>query len=641
LSVFFCVRIAALGVLMKVPPLLLRFISRLNLWTRLVIGLTVGFALLFGVFSLVSLRVLDDSTQRILTERGVIAQMAARRYDELLTQEFYELDNTTTFAAFDPQAGDLSSEKHMLAQVYGAQTGFSLAVVFLDARGRVVLIQPDDGRTAGADYSIFPFVAETVKSGQRNISNPFWDPRTGKAAVALTIPILDRGGHLMSMLSGWIDLSSPLMLNTVEQARNLGNTGHAELVDSRGVVIASTESESSALASSGHLHFYLRMLSANRGGVDNVLEESGPHQGEMHVMAFAPLTVAHWGIAVGGTEAETFAPVRELQTVIFLFGTFSFAIIFLATLVGARLLVHPVKVLTDAAQQIASGNLDNSIQLSEGGEIGALAKAFETMRVQLQHSLAEIRAWSDELEARVKDRTQALESLNTQLQHEQDERQQLLKHVITAQEEERKRVARELHDETGQGLAAVLMSLEAVENNLTPDTPAPLRAQLSRTRALTEHSLRDLRTLIRDLRPTALDDLGLIPAIRWYAENHLEPHGINVTVTATRWNGRLPPPIETVLFRMMQEAVNNIARHSTAHNVKISLVADDGGCHARVEDDGQGFTRGTARSSEEGGWGLVGMRERAALIHGKVQIESAPGAGTRVLIDVPCQENGE
>ncbi len=89
--------------------------------------------------------------------------------------------------------------------------------------------------------------------------------------------------------------------------------------------------------------------------------------------------------------------------------------------------------------------------------------------------------------------------------------------MITAQEEERKRVARELHDETGQGLAALLMSLEAVETNLTPDTPAPLRAQLSRTRTLTEDSLRDLRKLIRDLRPTALDDLGLIPARTAYS----------------------------------------------------------------------------------------------------------------------------
>jgi signal transduction histidine kinase len=612
--------------------------ARMNLWTRLVLVLTIGFALLFGVFSLVSLRVLDDSTQRILTEREVIAQMAAQRYDELLTQALSELEKAPSFATFDPSATDLSHEKLMLAHLYGPQTIFSLAVVFLDPHGRVVLIDPDDGRSVGADYSIFVPIAQEIQTEKPNISNPFWDPRSGRATVALTIPIFDGNGHMMSMLSGWIDLTNPMMLTAVEQARSLGQTGHAELVDSRGIVIASTEGGSAALMPGDHRSYYLKMLAANRIGVDSVVEERGPHRGAMHVMAFAPLTAVHWGIAVGGTEAETFAPVRELQTAIFIFGTLSFGLIFVATLVGARLLVHPVKVLTNAAQEIAAGNLDSSIQLSEGGEIGALAEAFETMRSRLQHSVAEIRAWSNELEARVKDRTKALEALNEELREEQQERRQLLQHVITAQEEERKRVARELHDETGQALTALLMSLEAVEQNLTAETPMLLRAQLDRTRTLTENSLHDLRKIIRDLRPTALDDLGLIPAIRWYAETHLDPLGIGVRVSVANWNGRLAPPVETVLFRMVQEAINNIARHATARNVVIALQGDDQGCRVRVEDDGQGFDPGAARPPDESGWGLVGMRERANLIHGQVRIESAPGAGTRVLIEVPSMD---
>lgn len=613
-------------------------VARLNLWTRLVLVLTIGFALLFGVFSLVSLRVLDDSTQRILTEREVIAEMGAQRYDELFAQAFDELEKAPAFASFDPASSDLSHEQLMLAHLYGPQSIFSLEVLLLDSHGHVVLTKPEDAHAVGADYTVFPSIAQAMQTGKRSISDPFLDPRTGKATVALTIPILNRDSHLISMLSGWIDLSSPMMLTAVEQARSLGKTGHAELVDGSGMVIASTESDSAALMPGDHRAYYLQMLAANRVAVNSVVEERGPHAGDMHVMAFAPLTVAHWGIAVGGTEAETLAPVRELQTAIFVFGTLSFGLIFLATLIGARLLVHPVKVLTTAAQEIAAGNLEEPIQLSEGGEIGVLAEAFESMRSRLRQSLAEIRAWSDELEVRVQDRTHELEALNAELRREQQERQLLLQHVITAQEDERKRVARELHDETGQALTGLLMSLEAVEQNLTPETPAALRAQLNRTRGLTEESLRDLRRIIRDLRPTALDDLGLIPAIRWYAENHLEPLGIAVRVAAAHWNGRLDPPVETVLFRMAQEAVNNIARHATARKVTITLEGDERGCHVRVEDDGQGFDPGAARSADESGWGLVGMRERANLIHGQVRVESAPGAGTRVFIEVPCKE---
>ncbi len=623
---------------MRLPKIFQGFVSRRNLWTRLVSVLTLGFALLFGVFSLVTLRVLDDSTRRILQERQVVAQMAAQRYDELLTQALDELQRAPRLAAFDPDVADNSSEKRMLSHLYGPDSAFSLAVLLLDARGHLVLTEPDKGQTADTDYSNLPWIAETIRSGKPSISDPFRDPSTGKAAIAVTAPIFDNGGRLTSLLSGWVDLSSRLIMAPVEQARSLGRTGHAELVDSNGTVIASTESESDVLMPGDHLSFYLKMLAENRAGVANVPDERGTHQGAMHVMAFAPLTVTHWGIAVGGTEAETFASVRELQAAIFIFAALSFGLIFLATLIGARLLVRPVKVLTEAAQEIAAGNLDGNIQVSEGGEIGLLAEAFETMRLRLRSSLAEIRAWSNELETRVKDRTQQLETLNEQLRREQAERQQLLDHVITAQEEERKRVARELHDETGQALTALLMNLEEVERSLAPETSEALRSQLHNTRALTECSLHDLRKLIRDLRPTALDDLGLIPAIRWYAENHLEPHSIAVRVQAPHWTGRLAPAVETVLFRMMQEAINNIARHAAARNVTITLETDEEGCHARVEDDGQGFVPGAARSTDEGGWGLVGMRERANLIHGRVRIESAPGAGTRVLIDVPGEE---
>jgi signal transduction histidine kinase len=399
------------------------------------------------------------------------------------------------------------------------------------------------------------------------------------------------------------------------------------------MVIASTQGESPALTPGEHRQFYLQMLAMNRASVDTVVEEIGPHSGAWHVMAFAPLSVTHWGIAVGGTEAETFAPVRQLQNYIFILGTISFGVIFLATLWGARLLVRPVKVLTSAAEQIAAGNLNNAIELNEGGEIGTLAEAFEAMRVRLKQSLTEITAWSNELETRVRERTQELETVNAELQDEEKERQKLLERVIDAQEEERKRVARELHDETGQALTALLMSLEGLETQLTEISP-PLRERLARTKTLTENALRGLRAIIYDLRPAALDDLGLIPAIRWFADQRLEPLGVQVSVETLARQPRLPSTAETVLFRVMQEAVNNVARHANARNVRIAFEANGEGIFARVEDDGQGFDLTEPRA----GWGLVGMRERANLIGGRLQVNSGPGIGTRIEIWIPLDE---
>jgi len=606
-------------------------LARLNLWTRLVLMLTVGFVTLFGVFCLVSLRALDESTRRILLERQVIAQIAAHRYDELLTQAYDELDKATTFAAFDPAQPDLANEAHLLAHAYGRPSSFSLGVVFLDARGRAVLAEPDDGRSRGADYSTYPFIAQVMQTGQRTISNPFRDPRSGKPAVAVTIPIVNRTGRLMSILSGWIDLTGPTMLSAIEQAPKLGETGHAELVDEHGTVIASTESPSEVLMPGEHLHFYLRMLADRRLGAESVPVEFGPQAGELHVMALAPLNVTQWGVAVGGSEVETFAPVRELRRDIFLFGAASFAIIFVATLWGARLLVRPVKVLTAAATKIAEGDLRHAIHVSEGGEIGALAESFEAMRARLQRSHAEITAWGSELEVRVEERTQELESLNAELRRQESDRRQLLERVINAQEEERKRVARELHDETGQALTALLMSLESVEAHL-PEASAPLRASLQRSITLTQNALRELRGIILDLRPAALDDLGLVPAIRRFAEEHLEPLGIEVAIDTRAWpRARLSPSVETVFFRALQEAINNIAHHAQAHHVRLTLEATPEDLIGRVEDDGQGFDPQEPRA----GWGLLGMSERAHLVGGRVDVQSTSGRGTRIEIWIP------
>jgi signal transduction histidine kinase len=606
-------------------------VARLNLWTRLVLMLTGGFVALFGVFSLVSLRVLSDSTQRILRERQVIAQIAAQRYDELLQQAYDELEKATTFATFDPAQPDLTNEAHMLAHASGPPSTFSLGVIFLDARGRAVLAEPDESRSHDVDYASYPFIAQVMQTGQRDISDPFRDPRSGKPAIAVTIPIFDRTGALLSILSGWIDLTSPTMVSAIAHAPQLGETGHAELVDEHGTVIASTESKAEVLRPGEHLHFFLRLLADRRPGVASVPMEFGPQAGTRHVMAFAPLSMAPWGVAVGGTEEETFAPVRELRRDIFLFGVASFVIIFLVTVWGARRLVRPVKALTAAAAGIADGDLSHPIRVREGGEIGALAESFEAMRARLQSSHAEIRAWGNELEVRVEERTRELASLNAELQHQERERRQLLERVINAHEEERTRVARELHDETGQALTALLMSLESVEAHL-PKASASVRASLQRAIGLTQNALRELRRLILDLRPSALDDLGLVPAIRRFAKEHLEPLGIEVSIDGHAWpRARLSPPVETVFFRTLQEAINNIARHARARHVRLTLAATPEYLIGRVEDDGQGFDPQGPRA----GWGLLGMRERANLVGGHVYVQSAPGEGTRIEIRIP------
>ncbi len=232
--------------------------------------------------------------------------------------------------------------------------------------------------------------------------------------------------------------------------------------------------------------------------------------------------------------------------------------------------------------------------------------------------------------------------LYRELQQKETLRGELVRKLISAQEEERRRIARELHDQYAQALTVLSMSIEATERAL-PESQAPLRAQLESVKTLTAHTLDQTYDLIFDLRPTILDDLGLVPAVRWYAENRLQPLGVAVHLEVEGLQQRLPPEVETACYRVIQEALLNVAKHARAQQVYIRLWLEDGRLRGEIEDDGQGFDlEAVRRSAARGrGMGLMGMQERIELLGGTLTIHSQPGQGTRVRIDVPLRSTGQ
>lgn len=213
----------------------------------------------------------------------------------------------------------------------------------------------------------------------------------------------------------------------------------------------------------------------------------------------------------------------------------------------------------------------------------------------------------------------------------------LSEHAINAQEEERKRIARQLHDDTAQSLSSLIISLERLENAVADEAHDNLQARLASVRQLATRTLDDLRMVIHDLRPTMLDDLGLAPAMRWYARSNLEGIGVQVSFDVPDDPTRLPPQMETALFRIAQEAINNIVRHAGAKAVTIRLGRDDGGICLQVEDDGRGFdvAQISGQALRLRRLGLLGIQERADLVGGEVQVESVPGHGTRLQVRIP------
>ena len=228
--------------------------------------------------------------------------------------------------------------------------------------------------------------------------------------------------------------------------------------------------------------------------------------------------------------------------------------------------------------------------------------------------------------------------LYEELQQKERLRGELLARVISAEEEERKRIARELHDEAIQSLSAVVVQLGVIEEGLRAG--AKTREQIAAVRDLMMGAITEVRKAILGLRPSALDDLGLVPALQSFVAERLEEAGVTLHWDATGLRRRLPPEMETALFRIVQEAVNNVIRHAEAETVMIQLREEDARVIAEVEDDGIGFdiARVTRQRAGEAGLGLLGMRERASLFGGTMEAESAPGEGTRLHIEIPFHE---
>ncbi len=248
--------------------------------------------------------------------------------------------------------------------------------------------------------------------------------------------------------------------------------------------------------------------------------------------------------------------------------------------------------------------------------------------------------------------------LYAEVQRRERLRGELLTKTLAAQEEERKRIARELHDEVSQSLTALLYE---AEDGLEMECSSVTRERLQSICELTQHTLDNIHKMIFDLRPSMLDQLGLIPALRWLVESRLESRGVRVTVNAVSDSNpsdretdshRLSPEIETTLYRVVQEAINNIARHAAARNVEISLDLTGEVARVDIRDDGIGFDlaelkTSSAKDLEEmdanlsggtRGLGILGMQERIELLGGELEILTVPGNGTQIHILVPLRE---
>lgn len=467
---------------------------------------------------------------------------------------------------------------------------------------------PDDG-----------FIQRVTATRAFSIGNYVISPTTKRPAIGFGYPVLDDAGEVQAVLIAGLDLSS--LEEWLNQAAAPTQATYA-LLDRNGTVLAYYPETNKWIGQADPVTQFLQInTDKNKEGI---IEATGP-SGVAELYAYAPLPSAPDAamyLRVGIPKEVAFEKVNQtLYRNLITLGIIAVLAFTVAWVCSEFFFLRQIRAMVKTTEEIATGNLGYRTRLQYGkGELGELAHAIDLM--------------GEALEKREQERREAHKAMV----HEQEVRVQLLHNLISAHEDERVRIARELHDETSQSLTALMIGFDTVDLALGTDH-SKAKEYLESVKGIAERMLNEIHRLISDLRPSSLDDLGLVPAILSYAEERLKPCGITLQISVDGMEGRLPVVIETALFRIIQEAFTNIIRHSHASKVEIHLGLSESNLLLRLIDNGIGFDLEALHTERNHkGFGLQGMQERVHMLDGEFELITAPGEGTEIIIRVPMPE---
>ena len=614
--------------------------NRIGIQARIMLYVTVGLATMFGGFAYLGFRAVDEATHLVYEERLSTAYTTA----SVIERDFVHVarDADEVFADMDLRAAEQlrPAAARLLAhlaltdpfsffRVTGAwiltdagttnATAGEPQIVSREQIGKILsaATEMDGSRhfvipAVGATSAGIPFGTIVIRLAQAAGSPP--------ALVAVHVVSVNSLADYAPMTYWRTASSAP----GAAQGRPSEMGYHLEIIDPDGLTVLGVGADERPGEASRHLPVVQGIIA--RGGSAVIVHEPAPGQPfSAHAMAVVPLGSSRFYLILEQPTDIALALPMNLGRSVGLAAVLGFFAALVVAWITTRHVTGPTEQLTVAAQRMARGDLESPIKVRAQDEVGRLAKNLDAMRRQLRDAYQQVSGANERLELQVAERTARLTDL--------------LGKVISAQEEERRRLARELHDETAQTIGALSIALDRARHGLG-DTPPDAVNQIHEAQGIVKRLLEDTRRLILDLRPMALEDLSLVPAIRWYAESHLQEKGVETTIELDRPAVRLPPHLEVALFRIAQEAINNIAKHAEAERATIRLFFSGTAVRIAVADDGRGFDVDQALASTASSVGLMGLQERTRLLNGRMDIRSEIGHGTQLTVEVPIAIGG-
>jgi signal transduction histidine kinase len=436
-------------------------------------------------------------------------------------------------------------------------------------------------------------IKKIIVSKQPAVSNLFQSPMTDTPLIVVGVPVV-RHGQVQYVLEV---STSPAFLAALLSQQKIPPDWTGMIVDSNKIIIARTRDPERFIGQRATPEFAVESTSAGEGWFRGMSKEGIPVY-----TAFSRSQLSGWTVALGVPAARVEAPLR--RTLIYM------------GVGGLLLLAGGIVMAATFGYRIAR----SAAQLSAGAR--ALGRG-ETLPIQA-HPVMELEEVAHEIETAAVNRQQA----EQELRKSRGQLRALAAYLESVREQERTRIARELHDEIGQALTGIKLSLERTlreRSNITSLEPAV---------ALTNELIGRVRDLSLELRPAMLDDLGLLAALTWHFNRYTTQVNVNVNFQHSGLDGkRFAPEIETAAYRIVQEALTNVARHARVDKVEVDIRADEKMLRIRIRDQGTGFVLDSLSPHSTGG--LSGMRERAIMLAGRLEIESTPGVGTLLKAELP------